>query len=109
MYSICLHTVSYLRRYCSHVSNFLRSGRADEGWFLLFGVPNAKYLAFGTPDESALRELFFVFGVEYVPNILAFGTYPTSIVGALMKCTQTLKMNVIAHSGTQVRGPLQRI
>ena len=54
MYSISLRTVSYLRRYCSRVSNFLRSGRADEGWFLLFGVPNAKYLAFGTPDESAL-------------------------------------------------------
>ena len=54
MFSIYLRIVSYLRQYCSHVSNFLRFGRADEGWFLVFGVPNAKYLAFDTPDESAL-------------------------------------------------------
>ena len=52
---MAVRTVSYLRWYCSYVSNFLRFGRADEGWFLVFGVPNAKYLAFCTLDESALR------------------------------------------------------
>ena len=50
-----VRTVSYLRWYCSYVLNFLRFGRANEEWFLVFGVPNAKYLAFGTLDESALR------------------------------------------------------
>ena len=43
------------------MSNFLRLGTADEGWFLVFGVPNAKYLAFGTPDESALKDDNFTF------------------------------------------------
>ena len=32
----------------------LRFEVPDEYWFLVFGVPNAKYLAFGTPDGSAL-------------------------------------------------------
>ena len=32
----------------------LRFEVPDEDWFLVFGVPNAKYLAFGTPDGSAL-------------------------------------------------------
>ena len=54
-YSICVLTVSYLRWYCSDVPNFLTFGTPHEGLFLLFGVPNAKYLAFGTPDDSALR------------------------------------------------------
>ena len=27
----------------------------DVGVFLVFGVPNAKYLKFGTPDASALK------------------------------------------------------
>ena len=34
VFGIDVRTVSYLRRYCSHVSNFLRFGRADEGWLL---------------------------------------------------------------------------
>ena len=43
IYSICVRTVSYLRRYCSGVPNFLAFGTPHEGLFLLFGVPNAKY------------------------------------------------------------------
>ena len=31
-----------------------------KGLFLVFGMPNAKYLAFGTPDENALIEHFIV-------------------------------------------------
>ena len=69
MFGIDVCTVSYLRRYYSYVSNFLRSGRADEGWFLMFGVQNAKYMAFGTPDKSALLSnyviLFFIFSISY--------------------------------------------
>ena len=53
-YSTNVRTVSYLRRYCSSVPNFLAFGTPHEGLFLMFGVPNAKYLAFVTPDESAL-------------------------------------------------------
>ena len=54
-YSIDVRTVSYLRRYCSGVPKFLVFGTPHEGLFLMFGMPNAKYLAFDTPDENALR------------------------------------------------------
>ena len=37
------------------MANFLRFGILDEGWFLVFGVPNAKYLAFDTLDENVLK------------------------------------------------------
>ena len=53
-YSIDVRTVSYLRWYCSGVPNFLAFGTPHEGLFLVFDVPNAKYLEFGTPDENAL-------------------------------------------------------
>ena len=53
-FGIDVCTVSYLRRYCSDVVKCLRFKVLDEDWFLVFGVPNAKYLAFGTPDGSAL-------------------------------------------------------
>ena len=53
-YSIDVRTVSYLRWYCSGVPNFLTFGTPYEGLFLVFGVPNAKYLEFGTPDKNAL-------------------------------------------------------
>ena len=43
-----------MRRYCSGVVKCVRFEVPDEDWFLVFGVPNAKYLAFGTPDGSAL-------------------------------------------------------
>ena len=41
--------------------NFLAFGTPHEGLFLMFGVPNAKYLAFSTPNESAIRELIMHF------------------------------------------------
>ena len=34
--------------------NFETFSTPHEGLFLVFGVPNAKYLAFDTPDENAL-------------------------------------------------------
>ena len=37
------------------MSKFFRFGIFDEDWFLVFGVPNAEYLAFGTPDGSGLN------------------------------------------------------
>ena len=50
-----VRTVSYLRQYCSCVPKFLAFETSHGAHILGFGVPNAKYLAFGTPDENALR------------------------------------------------------
>ena len=50
---IDVRTVSYLRVYYSLMPKFLRFEIPDEDWFLVFGVPNVKYLAFGTPDGNA--------------------------------------------------------
>ena len=46
--------LSYLRAYCSMSHNFETFSTPHEGRFLVFGVLNAKYLAFGTPDKNAL-------------------------------------------------------
>ena len=51
---IVVCTVSYLRRYCSNVPNFLADGTPHEAHILGFGVPNAKNLAYGTPATNAL-------------------------------------------------------
>ena len=40
---------------------FLRFKIFDEGWFLVFGVSNAKYLAFNTPDGNALTSAILGF------------------------------------------------
>ena len=53
-YSISVRTLSYLKAYCSISQNFETCSTSHEGLFLVFSVPNAKYLAFGTPDENAL-------------------------------------------------------
>ena len=63
--------------YCSRIPNILRFEISDEGWFLVFGVSNAKFgnLAFDTLDVNALRLLltakyFFHASVDiiYVPK-----------------------------------------
>ena len=38
---------------------FLAFETPHDGLFLVFGVPNAKYLAFGIPDENALNGFNF--------------------------------------------------
>ena len=53
-YNIFVRTLSYLRAYYSMSQNFETFSSPHKGLFLVFGVPNAKYLAFGTPDENAL-------------------------------------------------------
>ena len=45
-----------LKRHCSYVSNVLAFDTPHKGGFLVFGVPNAKYLAFGTSNGDALRD-----------------------------------------------------
>ena len=53
--------MSKLRRYCSMLQNFDTFNTSDEAPFLVFGVPNAKYLAFGTPATNALMNSLFLF------------------------------------------------
>ena len=50
-FDIDVRTVSHLRLYCSFMPKFLRFEIPDEDWFLVFVVPNAKYLTFGTPNN----------------------------------------------------------
>ena len=53
--SISVRTLSYLRVYCSMFHNFDTFNTPHDALFLVFGVSNVKYLAFGTLDENALR------------------------------------------------------
>ena len=43
-----------MERYYSYVVKILAFGTSHERGFLVFGVSNAKYLAFNTSDENAL-------------------------------------------------------
>ena len=43
-----------MRLYCSMSQIFLAFDTPHDGLFLVFGVPKAKYLAFGTPYGNAL-------------------------------------------------------
>ena len=43
IYTISVYFVSYLRRYCSGVSYFLRFETSDKAPFLVFGVPIVSY------------------------------------------------------------------
>ena len=56
--SIFIRTVPKMERYCSCVVKIITFGTSHKRGFLVFGVSNAKYLAFGTPDGNALRALF---------------------------------------------------
>ena len=60
IFAIVVHTVSYLRRYCSGVTYFLRFETSHNAPFLVFGMTNAKYLAFGTPITNALIRTLFI-------------------------------------------------
>ena len=57
-YGILVRTLLYLRAYCSMFQNFNTYSTLHDALFLVFGVSNAKYLAFGTPDDDAL--MFYV-------------------------------------------------
>ena len=43
-----------MRLYCSMSQIFLAFDTPHDGLFLVFGLPKAKYLAFGTPYGNAL-------------------------------------------------------
>ena len=59
-YSILIHTVPKMRAYCSMSQNFSTFSIPHNALFLVFGVSNAKYLAFDTFDENALMHLHFL-------------------------------------------------
>ena len=42
----------------------------DESWLLVFGVPNAKYLTFGTPDSNALTQIVVELDAEVVVDLV---------------------------------------
>ena len=52
--SVC--TVPKMEQYCSCVSKFIRFRTPHEKSFLVFDVPNAKYLTFGTPNDDVLSK-----------------------------------------------------
>ena len=45
--------VSFMELHYSILQKILRFRTSHEAWILVFGVPNAKYLAFDTPDRNA--------------------------------------------------------
>ena len=49
-----------LRLHCSSMPNILAFKTPHVRCILVFGVLNAKYLAFGTPNASALLQLYFL-------------------------------------------------
>ena len=68
-YCISIRTIPKMKRYCSRVSKFIWYRTPHENGFLVFGVPNVKYLAFwhtwwecsmtfGTFNENALMLKF---------------------------------------------------
>ena len=50
--STFVRTVSKMEPHYSHVSKFIGFITHHEKSFVVFGVPNTKYLAFGTLDEN---------------------------------------------------------
>ena len=54
LYNISGHTVLSLERYCLYMPNVLAFDTPHERGFLVFGVPNAKYLAFSISYGNAL-------------------------------------------------------
>ena len=44
-----------MKLYYSLMLNFVAYKKSDVEDFLVFGVPNAKFFAFGTPDTNTIR------------------------------------------------------
>ena len=55
-YAILFRTMPKLSWYCSMLQNFNTFGTLHEAWIVVFGMSNAKYLSFDTPDSSALTK-----------------------------------------------------
>ena len=53
-FSISIYTGVYLELYCSSIPKLLAFRTPHERGVLVFGVPNAKYLTFGTPNGDDL-------------------------------------------------------
>ena len=46
-----------MKQHSSMLQKILRFGTSHEAWILVFGVPNAKNLAFDTPNAYALTRV----------------------------------------------------
>ena len=46
-----------MERYYSCVPNIIAFRTSHESGFLVFGMPNVKYLTFDTPNGNALKEI----------------------------------------------------
>ena len=57
---IPVRTVPKMKVYCSMSQIFSTYSTPHDALFLVFGVSNAKNLAFDTPDENALSVLFLL-------------------------------------------------
>ena len=55
-FTIYVHMLSFLRLYCWLMPNILTFRTPIMSGFLVYGVPNAKYLAFDTPNGNALKK-----------------------------------------------------
>ena len=73
-FSIFVLTVPRMERYCSCLPNIITFRTSHEKGFLVFGVPNAKYLTFGTPDRNALRYIPRQVYVHGLPTNKSFRT-----------------------------------
>ena len=54
-FTVLDRTISNIRGYYSKMPNSLAFEASDISGFLVFGVPNAKNLAFSIPDANALK------------------------------------------------------
>jgi len=55
-FATCYSAVSFMEPHCSMLQKNLRFGTSHDAWILVFGVSNAKYLAFYICDENALNK-----------------------------------------------------
>ena len=62
-----------MKPHYSMLQNILRFGTSHEVWKLVFGVPNAKNLAFDTPDTVALNR--YVIIIIIIIIIINFNSY----------------------------------
>ena len=63
---IPIYTVPKMKAYCSMSQIFSTYSTPHDALFLVFGVSNAKYLAFDTPDENVLYDVTFSFPHMYM-------------------------------------------
>ena len=86
-FSIFICTLPKIERYCSCVAKIITFGTSHWGGgdFLVFGVPNSKYLVFGTLDGNAFIWMFLNSFLSY--NSHAWFNMEAFVEHLEMKCT----------------------